>query len=125
MTASQQTLVLLEKALHGVVEKSGINPVCIDVSDHSPFSDAFLIVSGRSERNVSAIAEGIEEALLSEGIKAIRREGVGLGRWELLDFGLFVAHVFHEEDREYYGLERLWGASPVLDISVTEKASAE
>ncbi len=85
-----------------------------------PLTDAFLLVSGRTERNVLAIAEEIEDKLAEAGTKAIRREGRAEGRWVLLDFGDLVVHVFHQEDRAYYSLERLWKDCPVLPIELPQ-----
>ena len=69
---------------------------------------------GRSERNVAAIADEIEDKLLEAGHKRLRREGRQESRWVLLDFGDLVVHVFHEQERVYYGLERLWKDCPVV-----------
>lgn len=123
LTASQRTIELLNIAANGAHSKSAIDPVAIDVSERSPFNDAFLVVSGRSERNVSAIGDGIEEALHPHGVKPVRREGVGEGRWELLDFGNFVAHIFHEDEREYYNLERLWSDCPTISLDELEESA--
>lgn len=72
----------------------------------------FLIVTGRNERNVQSIAGEVEDRLNADGVKTLRREGRSEGRWVLLDFGDLVVHVFHEEDRMYYSLERLWRDCP-------------
>ncbi|WP_375400759.1 ribosome silencing factor [uncultured Amnibacterium sp.] len=96
--------------------KSGTDPVAIDVSARLPLTDAFLLVSGRSERMVLAVADAVDERLSAAGVPLLRREGKGQGRWELLDFGLVIVHVFHEEDRAYYGLERLWLDCPVIPL---------
>jgi ribosome-associated protein len=90
----------------------------LDVSGPLPLADIFLIVTGRNERNVMAIAAQIEEVLLDSGVKTLRREGRAEGRWILLDFGDLVVHVFHEEDRAYYSLERLWKDCPVVPIEL-------
>lgn len=96
--------------------KSAENPVALDVSGPLPFTDAFLLVSGRNERQVIAIAEEIEDRMLEHGVKAVRREGRTEGRWILLDFGDLVVHVFHDEERMFYALERLWSDCPVLPL---------
>lgn len=92
-----------------------------------PLADIFLLVTGRNERNVMAIAGEIEDRLNEQGVKTLRREGRSEGRWILLDFGDLVVHVFHEEDRMYYALERLWKDCPVvpLEVGVREGADAE
>jgi ribosome-associated protein len=87
-----------------------------------PLTDIFLIVSGRNERQVMAISDGIEDKLLESGVKLLRREGKSSGRWILLDFGFVIVHVMHEEERMYYSLERIWSDCPVVPL---ELVSAE
>src|SRR5690606_12532689 len=99
-------------------DKQAFDPVALDVSGVMPFSDVFLIVSGRNERQVKSIADAVEERMLEHGAKRLRREGAGEGRWVLLDFGDLVVHVFHEEERLYYSLERLWSDCPVIPLDV-------
>jgi len=77
-------------------------------------TDYFVIASGGSDRHVKTLAEEIERALKDLGQKPVRREGEQAGRWVLLDYVDFVAHVFTDEDRRYYDLERLWGDAPVV-----------
>ena len=96
-------------------EKNATDPVAIDVSSRLPLTDVFLIVTGTSERNVLAIADAVDERLTQAGAPLLRREGKQ-GRWELLDFGALIVHVFHEEDRAFYGLERLWRDCPVVPL---------
>ena len=105
-------------------DKQAFDPVALDVSGALPFADAFLLVSGRNERQVVSIAEAIEERLGAAGVKPLRREGVAEGRWALLDFGDVVVHVFHEEERLYYSLERLWRDCPVIPLGLEGSASA-
>jgi len=107
-------------AAEAALDKLAENLVALDVSGPLPLSDVFLIVSGRSERQVAAIADGIEEKLLEAGTKALRREGKSLARWILLDFGDLVVHVMHEEDRVFYSLERLWNDCPVVKLEATK-----
>ncbi|WP_437585046.1 ribosome silencing factor [Paramicrobacterium sp. CJ85] len=116
MTASNESLDLARIAASAANDKGGEEIVAVDVSEPLPFVDAFLIVSGRSERNVVAIADGIEDVLRERGVHAVRREGRAEGRWVLIDFGDLVAHVFHPEEREYYSLERLWRDCPVIPL---------
>ena len=75
-------------------------------------TDYFVIVSGGSDRHVKTLAEEIEKELKGLGQKPVRREGEQASRWLLLDYVDVVAHVFSDEDREYYDLERLWGDAP-------------
>jgi ribosome-associated protein len=124
VTASQRALELLHSAAQAADAKQGADLVALDVSEPLPLADIFLLVTGRNERNVVAIAEEIEDKLLEIGAKPLRREGRTEGRWVLLDFGDLVVHVFHEEDRMYYSLERLWRDCPVIPLQVANEQSA-
>ena len=104
-------------AATGAAAKVAENLVALDVSVPFVLADTFLIVSGRNERQVSAIADGIEEAILLEGHKLLRREGKTTGRWILLDFGDVICHVMHEEDRIFYDIERLWKDCPIISLA--------
>lgn len=119
MTATDRALELIRTAAAAADERSGFDLVGLDVSENMPLTDAFLLVSGRNERMVLSIADEVEDRLRVEhGQKALRREGLQLGRWVLLDFGDIVVHVFHEEDRLFYGLERIWRDAPVIDLQL-------
>lgn len=119
MTASEHAIALTRAAARAADDRQATDPVGLDVSGTLPYADVFLIVSARNERMVLAIAEHIEDELRERfGVKALRREGVELGRWVLLDFGDLVVHVFHDEEREYYALERLWREAPVVPLEL-------
>jgi ribosome-associated protein len=124
MTASPRARELLTVAALAADAKQGEDLVALDVSGPLPLTDIFFLVTGRNERNVQAIAGEIEDKMLEAGAKTLRREGRAEGRWILLDFGDIVAHIFHEEDRMYYSLERLWKDCPAipLELSVAEAA---
>ena len=116
MTASPRARELLNVMALAADEKQGEDPIALDVSGPLPLTDIFFLVSGRNERNVLAIAGEIEDKMIEAGAKPLRREGRAEGRWILLDFGDIVAHVFHEEDRMYYSLERLWKDCPAIPL---------
>lgn len=118
MTASDRARELVRVAARAADDKKAEDLVALDVSEPLPLTDAFLLATGDNERNVLAIAGGIEDALLEAGAKPLRREGRSEGRWVLLDFGDLVVHVFHQEDRQYYSLERLWKDAPVIPIDL-------
>lgn len=118
MTASPHAREILQLAAAAADSKGGIDLVALDVSGPLPLTDAFLLVTGSVERNVIAIASEVEDQLNEAGVRTLRREGKAEGRWILLDFGDLVVHVFHEEDRMYYALERLWKDCPVLPLEV-------
>jgi ribosome-associated protein len=84
----------------------------LDVHGLIVITDYFVICSGATERQVRTIVEEIEKALRDLGRKPVRREGESERRWVLLDYVDLVVHVFTEEEREYYDLERLWGDAP-------------
>jgi ribosome-associated protein len=123
VTASPRALDLVKVAALAADSKGGEDLVALDVSGPLPLTDAFLLVTGRNERNVVAVAGEIEDKMIEAGAKPLRREGRQEGRWILLDFGDIVVHVFHEEDRMYYSLERLWRDCPVISIELPASSS--
>ena len=125
MTATDQSRDMLRIAAGAADAKGGEDLVALDVSGPLPLVDIFRLVTGRSERNVAAIADEIEDRLLEAGHKRLRREGRQESRWILLDFGDLVVHVFHEQERMYYGLERLWKDCPVVPVELPAASSIE
>ncbi|MFT4234107.1 MAG: ribosome silencing factor [Microbacterium sp.] len=118
MVATDQSRTMLQIAATAADRLGGENLVALDVSEPLPLVDIFLLVTGRSERNVAAIADEIEDKLLEAGHKRLRREGRSEARWVLLDFGDLVVHVFHQEERQFYGLERLWKDCPTVPFQL-------
>jgi ribosome-associated protein len=100
-------------AAQAALDKKAEDVVALDVSEHLALTDAFLICTGTNERQVDAIVDAIEDTVT--GVP-VRREGKGRGRWVLLDFGDFVAHVQHTEERAFYDLERLWKDCPRIEL---------
>lgn len=117
MADARNTLADLQIAVRAADAKGATAPVALEVGELFGFADAFLIVSGSVERNVQAISDEIERDLNEAGVRTIRREGREGGRWVLLDFGDIMVHVFHQEERDFYQLERLWHDCPVIDVS--------
>ncbi len=98
-------------------DKKAADIVLLDLGELTTLADAFVICSGGSERQISAIADGITEGLREEGIRSIGREGTPESHWVLLDYGSVIVHVFTPPEREYYQLERHWsGARTVLRV---------
>jgi len=96
--------------------KGGDDTVVLDVSGVLVITDAFVITSGRNTRQVRAIAEEVEARLKAEpGVAPLRTEGSAGAEWVLLDYGDFVVHVFLDETRRHYQLERLWADAPRLE----------
>ncbi|MDR2255920.1 MAG: ribosome silencing factor [Arthrobacter sp.] len=106
-------------------DKLAEHVLALEVGERLGIADVFLILSGGSERQVEAIAEAVEDALREEHAELpLRREGRGSGRWVLLDYGDFVVHVQHPEDRAFYALDRLWSSSPRLELPGIEQSEA-
>lgn len=117
MTAHEESVRLLTVAARAAADKKASEIRAYDVSEAVGITDAYLLATGTNEPQVKAIVEEIEEKLREDGgHKPIRREGDKEGRWVLLDFGDIVIHVQHEEEREYYALERLWRDSPLIEL---------
>ena len=123
MQSPENAEAMLKIAADAAVSKGGEDLVALNVSVPLPLVDIFLLVTGNSERNVAAIADEVEDRLGEAGHKRVRREGRTEARWVLLDFGDLIVHVFHGEERVYYGLERLWKDCPVVPIELTEAAA--
>lgn len=117
MSASELARKHVQVAATAAAKIGGEDLVALDVSEVFALSDIFLLVSGRSERNVQAIADSVEDTLNLAGVRTIRREGRSEGRWVLLDFGDLIVHVFHQEQRSFYDLERLWRDCPAIPIA--------
>ena len=114
MPASERALELALTAAQAAADKKAENIAILDVADQLVLTDAFLLASAPNERHVLAIVDAIEEALvaLPEKAKPVRREGERAGRWVLLDYVDIVVHVQHNEEREFYALDRLWKDCP-------------
>ena len=96
--------------------KKGEDTVILAVGPLLAITDAFVITSGTNDRQVRTIAEEVEGAVKAAGGPApLRMEGLDDARWVLMDYGDFVVHVFLEETRRFYDLERLWADAPRLD----------
>ena len=98
----------LDLYIKAVLGKKALNVVVLDVSELSSIADVFIICSGRSNRQVSAIAEFIQSDLKKQKIRPLSVEGTKDGHWVLMDYGHVVIHVFYEPVREFYDLEGLW-----------------
>ncbi len=101
-----------------VIDKKGNDVVILDLKKRTSFTDYFLICSGNSTRQVQSIADEIVECLKATGTKGINVEGYQTGKWVLLDCLDIVVHIFHEEARNYYDIERLWGDAPVVKFAL-------
>jgi ribosome-associated protein len=120
--ASDRAIELATIAAVAAEDKLATDVLAIDVSEQLVITDIFLLASAPNDRQVKAIVDAIEEALLANGAKPVRREGTREGRWVLLDYVDVVVHVQHSEEREYYSLERLWRDCPAIDLPVVKSS---
>ena len=109
-------------AIEAALDKKALMPVLIDVSAMASYTDFIGIVSGRSDRQVEAIADGVSQFMKSRGRRVLGSEGSGNGRWTLLDFGEIVLHVFYHPVREFYDLESLWIDAPRVKMAIPPEA---
>ena len=100
--------------------KKAFDLVLLEMKRITSFTDYFLICSGKSDRQVQAIAQAIEEEMEEQGIHPFGQEGKTGGRWVLMDFGDVVVHIFLEPVRAFYDLEGLWIDAPRIDLEKGE-----
>ena len=109
---------LAMQAVEAAFTKNALAPILLDVSSFASYTDHILIVSGRSTRQVEAIAEAVGKGMKEQGRDPLGREGERGGQWVLLDFADLVVHVFYHPVREYYDIEGLWADAPRVEIEV-------
>ncbi len=121
---SQSPLAALPREIRTVVEaaqsKKAQGLTVLDLRKAAAFADFFVICSGQTGRQVTAIVEAIEEALRKDGVRPSDVEGYERAEWVLMDCFDFIVHVFTPQTRAFYGLERLWGAAIEIDLSHEE-----
>ena len=105
-----------QRAARAAIDKKAIDLVVLDVQGLSSVADYFLVCSGRSTPHVKSISDAIREELKDEGSRPLHAEGQAESGWLLLDYGDVLMHVFLEDTRAYYALERLWGDAPLLPV---------
>jgi ribosome-associated protein len=106
--ASDEARRLAVAVAAAALEKKAVGLEILDVAGHTDYADFLVLMSGRSDRQVAALADGIEEAMRKNGRRPQNVEGRQAARWILLDFGDVIVHVFQEEVRSMYDLEGLW-----------------
>jgi ribosome-associated protein len=104
----EKTLLLT----HAALEKKACDLVVLEVRDLTTVADYFVICSGRSDRQVQSIAQGLLEESAEEGFKPFAVEGAQRGHWVLMDFSDVIVHIFYQPVREFYDLDGLWGDAP-------------
>jgi len=116
VSASAEAIAMAEVAALAADEKLATDVVVLDVSEQLVITDCFIIASAPNERQVNAIVDNVEEKLRDAGHRPVRREGTREGRWALLDYVDVVVHIQHNDERNFYALERLWKDCPVLPV---------
>ena len=118
MTASDEAVRMAEIAARAAASKLANNVTVIDVSEQLVITDVFVIASAANERQVNAIVDEVEEKMRRAGYKPARREGAREGRWTLLDYVDIVVHIQHEDERDFYALDRLWRDCPAIPVEL-------
>lgn len=103
-----QDIALVQTIARTIDDKKAYNIAALNVSHLTVLCDYMVLASGRSTTQVSAIADALDEKMTELGIPAQRIEGMREARWIVMDYGNIIVHIFHQEEREYYNLERLW-----------------
>jgi ribosome-associated protein len=111
-------------AARAAAAKQAVDVTILDVHGLIVITDYFVICSGQTDRQIKTLVEEVEKAVRDIGEKPIRREGDADSGWVLLDYIDVVVHVFAQEEREYYDLERLWRDAPRLAWNATDQAAA-
>jgi ribosome-associated protein len=106
------TVQRVREAVAAAEDRKALDLKVLHLQQVSDFTDYFVICSGTNERQVQAIADAVQERLRANRVRALHVEGYNRGQWVLLDYGDLVVHVFLEEPRRFYALERLWGDAP-------------
>ncbi|HEX3032542.1 MAG TPA: ribosome silencing factor [Bacillota bacterium] len=113
---NQSPLEIAGIAAAAAEDKKARDVKTLQIKELSIITDYFVICSANSTTQVKAIADNIEEKLEEQDIRVLHREGMREGRWILLDYGSVVVHVFQEDERTYYNLERLWGDAKTVEV---------
>jgi ribosome-associated protein len=106
------------------LDRKAYDLLLLDVSQCTSLADFFLICTGRSDTQVQAIAQSIQENLAAVGRKPRTIEGMSGGQWVLIDYGDVVVHIFLESTREFYDLERLWARATVVALPEPYRSQA-
>jgi len=121
----RESLATAKAAVAAALDKKAVDPILIDVCGRASYADFIAVVSGRSDRQVDAIAEGVCQSMAALGRRPLGREGARNGRWVLIDFGDVVMHVFYHPLREVFDIESLWIDAPRVKLQVPAEAKSE
>jgi ribosome-associated protein len=124
MPAEPESRTVAVAAARAANDKQATRIVVLDVREPIVITDYFVICTASSVRQIRTVVDEIERVTRDLGAKPVRREGEGEAGWWLLDYFDVVVHVFSEEDRAYYDLERLWRDAPMVDWETSDAASS-
>ena len=124
ITATKRLTGDIAKAVRAALDKKALDVVVLDLRHTPAFTDFFILCSGHSQRQVKAIADGVEEALRAGKVRPAHVEGYDRAEWILMDFFTFIVHVFTPQTRAFYSLERLWGDVERIEVSDEPPAGA-
>lgn len=116
MTAPSAAERKARRAAQAALDRKGLDLAVLDVREVSSVTDYYLLCSGRSTTHLRSIIDGIREAMKAADVRLLHAEGTAESGWMLLDYGDVLVHVFDEETRVYYALERLWGDAPSVPL---------
>lgn len=112
LTKLTDTVQRVREAVSAADDRKAVDLKVLNLQEVTDFTDYFLICSGTSERQVQAIADAVQDRLRENRVRPLHVEGLNRGQWVLIDYGDLVVHIFQEEPRRFYSLERLWGDAP-------------
>ena len=116
MTPAAQTDRKVRLAAQAALDRKAVDLIVLDVQGLSSVTDYFLVCSGRSTTHVTSIVEAVRAAMKAAEVRSLHAEGTPESGWMLLDYGDVLVHVFLEDTRAYYALERLWGDAPSVPV---------
>lgn len=128
-TTMMENLKVIVKAME---DKKAYNIEILDIKDISPIADYFLICSASNLRQTRTIADEVDEKMAEHNVKAVKvddedlfgnplREGYDTGKWIILDFNGIVVHIFSEDERDYYNLDKIWSDAKTLDLKTLQE----
>jgi ribosome-associated protein len=116
---------MLACAQEAIFSLKAVSPIVLDMREVTVITDYFLICNGTSSVHIRGIADQVMDDLEKQGVRPRGKEGYPGSTWVLLDYGDLVVHIFLEEQREFYSLERLWSDAHLVELSPPEETASE
>lgn len=112
---------MVKQIYDAIDDKLGKDTIILNIGKLTSLTDYFVITTASSSRQVKAISDSVEDRMTKYGIEPRGKEGIDSQEWVLLDYGDIMVHVFNEENRDFYNLEKLWKDAPVIDVESLEE----